>query len=68
MLPGGSVQWSLQSPIGQVVGEDATNNHTMRIVGVDRFDFYELLNTAATEGEGLTNCSIFWTLTLHELR
>lgn len=52
MLPGGSVQWSLQSPIGKVVGEDATNNHTMRIVGVDRFDFYELLNTAATEGEG----------------
>ena len=68
MLPGGSVQWSLQSPIGQVVGEDATNNHTMRIVGFDRFDFNELLNTAATEGEGLTNYSIFWTLTLHELR
>ena len=68
MLPGGSVQWSLQSPIGRVVGEDATNNHTMRIVGVDRFDFYELLNTDATEGEGLTNYSIFWTLTLHEVR
>ena len=68
MLPGGSVQWSLQSPIGQVVGEDATNNHTMRNVGFDRFDFYELLNTAATEGEGLTNYSIFWTLTLHEVR
>ena len=47
MLPGGSVQWSLQG-----VGEDATNNHTMRNVGFDRFDFYELLNTAATEGEG----------------
>ena len=68
MLPGGSVQWSLQSPIGQVVDEDATNNHTMGNVGFDRFDFYELLNTAATEGEGLTNYSIFWTLTLLELR
>ena len=68
MLPGGSVQWSLQSPIGRVVGEDATNNHTVWNVGFDRFDFYELLNTDATEGKGLTNYSIFWTLTLHELR
>ena len=66
MLPGGSVQWSLH--IGRVVGEDATNNHTMRNVGFDRFDIYELLNTDATEGEGLTNYSIFRTLTLHELR